>query len=380
MVLGTPGERLAEQLLRNPDRLLSAVLFWNLLVNILYFAIATMVSTRWEGQPTLSAVFTIGSLIAIIFFSEMLPKSVGVLNARAAAGFVGVPMTVAVRALDPLMPGLRTVNTLSRRLIWPGLEETPHLESRDLERAIELSQSESDAERGDNEKIMLRNIVQLSNLQAQEWMRPRKTIQAFRPPVAASDLKGRDAPSGYLLISDQDGDEITSALDLSEFTGTSTHHLDRLARPVAFVPWCAPISQVLEVLRKQTAQVASVVNERGETIGIVTLNDILDAVLTEDPHRGQLLLNRRTVLEQSDGTWHVDGMTNVRRLHNLTDAELPPSRNVTVGGVVQETLEQLPQVGDTCEWGPFDIRVLEITEETGLLLSLALRDLTEESE
>ena len=63
MSLGTRAERIAEGLLSNPERLLSAVLFWNLLVNILYFAIATMVGSRWAANPSLSLVFCRRSLL-----------------------------------------------------------------------------------------------------------------------------------------------------------------------------------------------------------------------------------------------------------------------------------------------------------------------------
>lgn len=376
MLAGSTGERMAERLLRNPDRLLSAVLFWNLVVNIVYFTIATMVGAQWEGNATLSIAFAAVSVIAIIFFSEMLPKSVGVLSARSAAGMVGVPLTMAVRAVDPIMPALRTVNLLSRRLIWPGLEERPQLESSDLERAIELSQTDSDRDR--EEKILLHNIVQLSDLQAQEWMRPRNTINAFRPPVQVADLRDKEMPSGYLLVTGEDGDDISKALDLSELSNAGLQRLDRYARAVAYVPWCASIGDTLEILKRETAQVASVVNERGETVGIVTLRDIFDAILTEDPHRGERLLNRKSIVKVSEGEWQVDGMTNIRRLSELIDVEFPHSRNVTLGGVVQETLEHLPKQGDTCEWGPFAIQVMSVNDDSELQLSVTLREAAED--
>lgn len=350
MARGSTGERMAERLLRNPDRLLSAVLFWNLLVNILYFAIATMVGASWEAHPTAAGLFAAGSLIAIIFFSEMLPKSLGVLSPRSAAAFVSVPMAMAVRVLDPIMPALRTINVLSQRLIWPGLEEHPRLEFRDLERAVELSQV--DDGRGEKEKTLLQNIVQLSDLETREWMRPRKVIRAFSPPVSLADLRGVDIPSGYLLITGDDDDEIEKSLDLSELTGTGLDRLDRMARPVVFVPWCTSIGDTLEALYRGGAQAASVVNERGESVGIITLRDIFDAVLTKDPHRAERLLNRHPLETLEDGTWQVDGMTNVRRLEELVEEPLPTSRNVTLGGVVQETLEHFPQAGDHCTWGP----------------------------
>ena len=69
MTTGTYSEQVAERLLRNPDRLLSAVLFWNLVVNILYFAIASIVSARLGNDPAISFAVAGGSLLLIIFLS-----------------------------------------------------------------------------------------------------------------------------------------------------------------------------------------------------------------------------------------------------------------------------------------------------------------------
>ncbi len=147
LAAGNRAQRIAERLLSDPDRLLSAVVFWNLIINIAYFAIASITGIQLERNPHVghSAVvgFTFGSLVVIIFFSEMLPKSLAVLQARTLASLVSIPLAAAVRAVDPLMPTLRLVNLLSRRLIWPRLEPERYLEVADLERAIELSTSDS---------------------------------------------------------------------------------------------------------------------------------------------------------------------------------------------------------------------------------------------
>ncbi|MEM9588710.1 MAG: CNNM domain-containing protein, partial [Planctomycetota bacterium] len=78
---GGVGGRRAAALLSHPEQLLSAILFWNLMINMTYFAIATIVGSRIQSVASSATVlFTIGSLLAIIFFSEMLPKSIGVLS------------------------------------------------------------------------------------------------------------------------------------------------------------------------------------------------------------------------------------------------------------------------------------------------------------
>ena len=369
MLTGTYAEQVAERLLRNPDRLLSAVLFWNLVVNILYFAIASIVSIRFGDDPSIS--FTVGlvSLILIIFFSEMLPKSLAVISPRQLAARLGRPLAVAVAAVDPIMPLLQTVNLLSRRLIWPGLQAEPYLAIDDLERAIELSATSTVVEQ---EKTVLANLVKLSELKVNEWMRPRTQFRSYRPPVQIADLKGEIPPSGYLLITEPDSDEITAAVDLQDLTDVQPDHVERQARPVIYVPWCTSVGHAFQQMQQKSSEVAAIVNELGETIGIVTLMDIFDALLIT-PDRSERIFHRKPLKQIDSMTWQVAGLTNIRHLEEEFDLELPKGRNITLGGIVEETLENHPQPGDVCNWGPFQIEVLQADEDSEVQLKLTMR-------
>ena len=93
---GPLGGRVAIKLLEDPESLLSTVLFWNLLINMTYFAIAAIIGAKLEPKgPAVVAGFTLLSLVAIIFFSEMLPKSVAVLSPRRISRLAGPPLVVA---------------------------------------------------------------------------------------------------------------------------------------------------------------------------------------------------------------------------------------------------------------------------------------------
>ena len=200
LAVGSRAQRVAERLLHDPERLLSAVLFWNLVTNIAYFSIAAIVGIRLElhspvGQAA-GAVFATAALLTIVFCSEMVPKSIAVLSARRLAGLVGIPLAAAVRAVDPVMPMLRSVSDVSRRIIWPSLQPEPYLELADLERAIELSH---DTEIMEQERSVLRNIVALSDIRVEEWMRPRRQLRTFKPPVAIQDLEGENDAQPVLV-------------------------------------------------------------------------------------------------------------------------------------------------------------------------------------
>src|SRR4029078_7861034 len=86
----------------------------------------------------------------------------------------------------------------------------------------------------------LRNIVLLSELTAEEVMRPRNQFPAFTPPVSLEDLHGELPPGGYLLVTEPDSDDVASAISLLRLATIPKQRLERFARSVVYVPWCAP--------------------------------------------------------------------------------------------------------------------------------------------
>ncbi len=368
---GSTTQKLAAALLADPDRLLSAVLFWNLVINVSFFSISSIAALSLEEEdPLLPVAFAFGSLFAIIFFSEMLPKSVAVIRAKRLAGLVSVPLAAAIKIVDPLMPFLRTINLLSQRVIWPGFQHEPYMAVEDLQQAIETSTD--DAQLVAQEKAVLQNIVQLSNVRVDEWMRPRTQFTSFSPPVSLEDLEGRMTPSGYLLVTEQDSEEIASSIFLEGVATLPDQHLEHLAEPVLYVPWCTTVADVLEKMKSRDREVAAVLNEFGETIGILTLDDMLDTIFSYAPSRSKRIFDRNPIHYISRGKYLVSGMTSIKRLARQMKLELPATTNVTVSGVIQESLQRLASVGDECSWGPFHFRVIEMPSRGNMLVELTM--------
>jgi putative hemolysin len=367
---GIAAQRLAASLLDDPDRLLTAVLFWNLLINITFFATTSIIGIRLQraGRVTEAAIFGISALLTIIVLSELLPKNLAVLRPRLVAAWVSFPLATAVRVVDPIMPTIRFANLISRRLIFPHFEPEPYLELGDLERAIALSTS--DAALMGQEQQVLQNIVSLSEVPVEELMRPRTQLRTFSPPVRLADLGGDVPPSGYVLVTERDSDEVAAAVALKYLTDIATDHLEHFADPVIYIPWCATVSGALDQMHRRDREVLAVVNEFGETIGILTFDDLLDTIFGDRPSRSARLLKRPPIVEVRPGTWHVTGMTSLRRLARHFQVTLPPCKSVTVAGMLQEVLQRMPARGDQCRWGPFDLEILDAPQRGQLTVAL----------
>ncbi len=380
LVVGGRSARAAELLLQDPDRLLTAVLFWNLMVNVIYFSLTSMVALRIPSGETsesgLEYWFSLAAFVFLVFIGEMLPKSIGIMRPRAIASVVGLPMTIMVRALDPVMPIMRNVSLISRRVLWPGLREEPSLQVADLERAIELSRQ--DRVLVEQEQKVLSRIVSLTEHEVQEWMQPRGQFRALQPPIRLEDLDQVNPADDYVLITEPDSDEIAAALALHDVQALSTYSLEKQAQRVFYVPWCCSVAEVFEQMHRLDNQVAAIVNELGETVGVLTLHDILDSVFAERPHRSDRLLRRKAIVPNEDGTWQVAGIVNLKRMGRELGADLALSRHITLGGLVHDLLQQVPKVGDQCTWGELNFRVLRAGSEAELLLEVSPIGTTQE--
>ena len=375
---GSARQRMAIELLEKPDQLLTAILFWNLIVNIVFFALASVIGIQFEkeGRHTEAGIVAVGSLLAIILCSEMVPKTVGVMIPQAIASLVSLPLALSVRAFNPVAPLFGAVNAALRRLLLPGFRSEPYLELSDLEQAITVSTS--DEELATQERLALQNIVTLSDLQAEELMRPRTQYQSFTPPVSLADLGGQLTRSGYLLVTEPESDEIASAIALKYLPSIPRQHLEHFAQTVVYVPWCTSVAAVFDELQSSNREVAAVVNEIGETIGIITLEDLLHAVFEEEASRSSVLLATSALEQIGDGRWRATGITGLRRLSRAFGLVLPPRKSTTVGGIIQEKLQRLPKPGDSVRWFMFEFHVTDTDQMGKVIVELTLLDSPEE--
>ena len=141
-----------------------------------------------------------------------------------------------MRILDPVMPVLQGINLVTKRLFFPNISQEPYIGIEDLERAIEITGS-NDATIIRQEQAVLQNIVLLSNIRIDEWMRPRTQFENYTPPVSLEDLNGQIPASGYLLITEPESEEIEKAVRLDNHFHFPDENLEKLAEPVLYLPW-----------------------------------------------------------------------------------------------------------------------------------------------
>lgn len=244
----------------------------------------------------------------------------------------------------------------------------------DLEQALKLSQEEATLHQ--HEHAVLQNILLLSKIRAEELMCPRTHLRFFKPPVTLEQLwneyQGELSKIDYLLISEKESDELSSAVSLRKLEPLRKEWNEN-SSPVVYVPWSLSVADTLDALRKNEKEVAAVLNEYGETLGILTLDDILETAFRRQSSRSRRLLNRSPIMQIGPGVWHLTGLTNLRRLEKYFQIQFPSHSSVTIAGFLQEQLEHLPKPGDSIDFANMRFEVLDISESDGMLIEIVGR-------
>ena len=363
MLNGTAGERMAASLMRNPDRLLTVVLFWNLLINLAYFAVSIVVAKRLvdSGHSALAGLISVGGLVSIILFGEVAPKSLAVVFRKQIAVWASWPLAIAVRVLEPVLPFLNMTTQGLLRGLWPRLEAEPYLEVDDIERAVEYS--ELGVELIHVEQQMLRRILDLSDMKAEELMRPRGSFPTLSIPVSLADLQALDPLPDYLLMTDPHDETVRKALAIKDLTALPETNIEKSAEDVVFIPWCGSASDALSQLRHRVMEVACVVNEYGETVGILTEDDLVDTIFNPTSSRTRRVVGRDPI-EKTKSGWKAAGLTTLRYLGERLGCEYEPGNDglLTIAALLHEELERFPVIGDQCVWQGFRLTVTHAGE------------------
>lgn len=347
---GNRRQKMVAALLADPDRLLTAVLFWNLLINLAYFTVGVVVMQKLNARNynTVAAAIGLLNLLGMIVLGEVLPKSTAVVFKQRISVVASWPLAAAVAVLDPIIPFLGRLARLLRRSLWPHVQHEPPLQAEDLERAIDASVATT-TELLEIEQQVLHNILDLNEVTVEEVMRPRNLVTLVDPADTLETATIVNLPNtDYLLIRDEGEDICRQAVALSKITGEASRTFGDLAEPVIYVPWCSSLAYVLSEMRNQYRSVAVVVHEHGEMVGVVSYEDLLETTFSDSPSRTRRVLGREPVIEIDSNRFHAEGLVTLRYLyrHLRIPYDADEDNQTTLAGLFHDSLERLPEVGD----------------------------------
>jgi CBS domain containing-hemolysin-like protein len=362
--------RLAEEERRGADALLwvtehrvsglNVLLVTTVLARVTLAAIAAVLGWRHLGEaPGLVVAVVIVALLSLVV-GEVAPRTVVLRHLETSGLRLARSGKLLIRAGDPLA---RAVVTLGRALVPQRHEVSGPYATDDELRQLDADEEETDDELEPEERAMIRSIFELAETIVREIMVPRPDMVTVAEDAPLAEVVELAVEHGYSRIPVRDPEDedtivgVVYAKDLLRRLATEPGRPrwgDLVRRPT-FVPETKRCDDLLRDLQEAAVHLAIVVDEYGEIVGLVTIEDILEEIVGEivDEHdREEPLVE---LLE--DGSMRVDARLGVDDLNELLGAELPEEGWDTVGGLVFGTLGRVPVVGESIELDGFTITV-----------------------
>jgi Mg2+/Co2+ transporter CorB len=345
---GNRGARLTSELLGQMDRFLGVVLLGNNVINAASALLVGEIARRYIGDSEYALVIATGAAaFAILVFSEITPKVIG----------AAYPERIALPASYALVPLLK----VTRPIVWfvnlfvQALLKLMRLRSTASGEEHRLSVQELRTlvlETGyipQKHKSILVNLFDLEAITVNDVMVPRNHIEAVDIEAPAEELLQQISTAYHrrLLVYQDQLDNVIgtlrvrSVLNLAQQGELTTEGLREILWEPYFVPSGTPLFSQLQNFQEHQDRVSLVVDEYGELMGLVTLEDILEEIIgeftTHSPLRG------RGFHPQEDGTFLVEGSAMLRELNRKLGYEFPLEGPKTLNGLIVEHLQDIPE-------------------------------------
>ncbi|HQZ45978.1 MAG TPA: HlyC/CorC family transporter [Usitatibacteraceae bacterium] len=362
---GRRSARLAQDLLDRTDRLLGVILLGNNLINAASTVVATLICVQLfgEGEMTL-AIATGGVTFFILVFAEITPKVIGATFPEAIALPSAYVLTPLLRIAYPVVwfVNLFVQALLKIMFIRPRAESEGQLSMAEL-RTLVLEGGKFLPPK--HQSIFL-NLFELEDMTVDDTMTPRGQIEAVDLEDDIDDIRTAIATAHHtrLVVFEGSLDKVAGILHVRKFLNASRREpLDKdgireTLREPYYVPEGTPLLMQLSNFQDQMRHMGLVVDEYGEILGLVTLQDILEEIVGEftshKPMSGGLLR------KEPDGSIIAEGACTLRVLNRKAGFHFPLEGPKTINGLVLEALEDIPEPGTAVIVAGHPVEILQV--------------------
>lgn len=358
------GAARAEKLLEKPDRLIGLILIGNNFINIAATALTTIVAIKVAGNAGVAygtAILT----FAILIFSEITPKTYAALYPEKIAYFASYVLTPMLKLLYPLvwLTNLMT-NGLLRLLGVPKEIAKESLSREELQTLV----AENDRINPEDHQKMMINVMDLDHISIEDVMIPRNEIQAINIEDSQAEIEQQLINTYLTRMPIYRGDidnvigilHIRTVLPLLKEHRLSRQKLQKVMRKPYFVPESIALSVQMKEFQRKERRMALVVDEYGDLVGLVTMEDILEQIVgkftSEHVDRGLKIIKK-------GNKYLVQGRIAVRSLNRRMQWQLPTDGATTISGLITEHLQDLPDKDLAVEIAGYQMTVLQTSDD-----------------
>ena len=384
-ILARSGKKNAgifEKIFKDKEQLICTILFANNLVNVLASALATkMLIEITETEGILYA--TIIMTLMILIFGELIPKTLALSNADKIALKISPLIRIIIIILFPLTKTLNFFVGFILKMLGvdykdSSKEEIQEKNEEELRGAIDLHGKDST---GKEEKQMLKSILDLDEITVGSIMVSRTDIFSLPSNISYSELvtKLKNSPHSRIPVWAKNPENIVGVLHVRKLIGENNldqkkFNILNFCQKPWFIPESTKLDNQLMAFKKRKEHFSIVVDEYGEFLGMITLEDIIEEIVGDiDDELDDLKLSKNIngIKETSKNNYLVNGTVNLRDLNKQIGTEIPINNASTVAGLILYESRIIPKKGQIFSFFNLKFKILSKKNNQILLLKIS---------
>jgi Mg2+/Co2+ transporter CorB len=355
------------QLLKRPDRLLGVILLGNTFCNVLVSSVVTLTVSHYYGDGGVLVATALLTLI-ILIFAETAPKTVAAFHPSWFARRASPVLSVLLKILYPLVWFINTIANGFLHLFGMKLRTSrdENLSNEELGTLVR----EASGQLSNQYRDMLLSILSLEKVDVDDVLVPRNEVVGIdlEQPWEKIEAQLQSTRFGYLPVYREYIDRIEGVLRVQDLvTAAVNQHISKdtivgLMREPYFIPEKAQLSQQLIYFQQKNQQLGLVVDEYGDIIGIITLQDVLEEIVGQ--FAGSMAPAAKMLNKQEDDSYVIDAGIGVRDLNRLLGWDLPVDGPNTLSGLIIDYLESIPSGPQTLTMEGHRIEIISMNGTT----------------
>ncbi|UCC22527.1 MAG: HlyC/CorC family transporter [Planctomycetota bacterium] len=338
-------QNLAAALLKHPKQLLSCLLFGNMIVNVFFFALASVLTVRIEQQvgPAAAAVTAFFAFCLLVLLGEILPKSLAYTASKPLSVAAALPAFLCVKVFRPVVFVFRfLVVELALRLLLGPVQHPKPITTGEFQALMEQVRK-----RGlitTDESRLFTEVIELGFLKVRDCLQPRVDMSVCAVTDSAHKARQIMLKNNLTKLPVYAGtiDNIIGMVHLRELLLDPDANLDKLVRKVDFVPEQKTVESLLEFFRKTATDTAIVVDEYGGIAGSICLEDVAEELLGPIELAGGV----EPIEQIGPFEYRLAGNLAIHDWAGAFGIEPAQTRLATIAGLVTAALGKIPKAGD----------------------------------
>lgn len=361
---GSKRAKMTIKLTDNFDKTLTTILIGNNVVNLASTTVATvMISMHFGAKyvPVSTAVMT----VLVIIFGEIIPKNIANEFSETVSMFIAYPLYGLLIILTPLVWLLIRLKNLVIRLCG-GSKDSPTMTEEELKYIIDEIEDEGVLD--ENESDLVKSALEFSDITISEILIPRVNISAVEIDQSPEEIKDAFITSHFsrLPVYEKTIDSIVGIIHEKNFFDmylNGRRDIREIIQKPLYIFELTPISDIMQQMQRAKTHMAVVVDQYGGTQGIVTMEDIIEELVGEIYDETDE--EDTSFVPIGENEYEVSADLSVRDF--LADIELDPDEIETdcnsIGGLVMENLDRIPEPGEEVDCGRFHFKVVSVDEQ-----------------